>query len=376
LEEIPGGQWKKFRGVRWEEKDVAATLDVAEEALRSTCARLLLTPSTLLIRKERAVGVIPKDAVGSPLSYELLEELTLATQAALEKFAGVPTCAFNGGHDVFVDVGSKSLGITALQGLLGVSSPHTLHVGDRFTSTGNDLGSRDCANSLWVAGPHDTLFLLSVLTPLVIEKRGRGGVMVSHEAAAAAAEGAAPLLESFPPKPQQNESSRSMESSEGISSPRVLHLAKATTTTTTTTAAAAAAAASVCFEEKQSLPDIGSDGVILPPHSHPLTIPNSGSCPSLLSLAAFFAEAAGASSREEGEREVRVDSTPSSPRKNYNNMKPSHHSEDLGGVGVEAGFGGDRDTGAAFAAAERSLWRAAGGHVVSGQQQQQQQQQQ
>ena len=107
LEEIPGAEWKRFRGVRWAPDDVRATLDVAEAALRATAAALAIAGDVHLIRKERAVGCIARDAAAAPLSYEVLEELALATQAALEAGGRVPTCAFNGGHDVFVDIGSK-----------------------------------------------------------------------------------------------------------------------------------------------------------------------------------------------------------------------------------------------------------------------------
>ncbi len=47
-------------------------------------------------------------------SYEMLEEVALAVQERLKDFT-VPHCAFNGGKDVWVDVGNKSLGIRALQ---------------------------------------------------------------------------------------------------------------------------------------------------------------------------------------------------------------------------------------------------------------------
>jgi IMP and pyridine-specific 5'-nucleotidase len=46
--------------------------------------------------------------------------------------------AFNGGNDVFVDVGNKSLGLQALQRYLGVTPTQVVHCGDRFTVTGND----------------------------------------------------------------------------------------------------------------------------------------------------------------------------------------------------------------------------------------------
>jgi len=48
----------------------------------------------------------------------------------------IPFCAFNGGHDVFLDVGNKALGIRALQTRLGVHPRDTVHAGDRFTRTG------------------------------------------------------------------------------------------------------------------------------------------------------------------------------------------------------------------------------------------------
>lgn len=106
------------------------------------------------------------------LQSQVLEELTLATQHALGEYkSSVPTCAFNGGHDVFVDIGSKALGLTALQGLLGTTAVHTVHVGDRFTHTGNDFRARDCASTLWVASPANTLELLHKLVPLVIAAR-------------------------------------------------------------------------------------------------------------------------------------------------------------------------------------------------------------
>lgn len=52
-----------------------------------------------MVRKERAVGVIPKVAT----VYEVLEEIAITAQNQLAGSA-VPFCAFNGGADVFVDV--------------------------------------------------------------------------------------------------------------------------------------------------------------------------------------------------------------------------------------------------------------------------------
>jgi IMP and pyridine-specific 5'-nucleotidase len=57
---------------------------------------------------------------------------------------------------VFVDVGNKSLGLEALMGYLGLSPAEVLHVGDRFSDTGNDSATRDCCSILWVANPEET----------------------------------------------------------------------------------------------------------------------------------------------------------------------------------------------------------------------------
>ena len=75
----------------------------------------------------------------------------------------LPFCAFNGGGDVFVDVGNKSLGLDALKAYLGLSPSQVLHVGDRFTASGNDSATRDCCSILWVANPEETDFFIKLL---------------------------------------------------------------------------------------------------------------------------------------------------------------------------------------------------------------------
>ena len=76
-----------------------------------------------ILRKERACGTtesVDIDIVGiintssKRFTYENLEEIALTVQAALRDCAA-PHCAFNGGNDVWVDVGNKALGISALQ---------------------------------------------------------------------------------------------------------------------------------------------------------------------------------------------------------------------------------------------------------------------
>lgn len=47
----------------------------------------------------------------------------------------------------------------------------TLHVGDRFTASGNDAATRDCCAILWVAAPEETCFFVDMLLDDIQELR-------------------------------------------------------------------------------------------------------------------------------------------------------------------------------------------------------------
>ena len=127
----------------WTEPNIQALLDVAEEALRECIDNMAL--SAEILRKERAVGIVPSSKPGAQkFTREQLEETVLVTQQVVEMSpAGkrLPFCAFNGGNDVFVDIGDKSWGVLACQRFLGgIDGSKTLHVGDQFLSAGaNDF---------------------------------------------------------------------------------------------------------------------------------------------------------------------------------------------------------------------------------------------
>lgn len=235
LRELPDELWKDGRGVRWDHDDVARLLDAAEASLTDCAARLGL--DVLVIRKERAVGIIsnphPAGSGAAPsaspapgaalpgayagrLTYETLEEVALTVQHHLQSDVRVtiPFCSFNGGNDVFIDVGSKSLGIRALQARLGVTPAATVHAGDRFTRTGNDLRAREVANTMWVAGPEETEYLLTRLIENIRAQRngpggGAGAAAVAAlspsrapaEAGAAASDSSEPAAEPEPSSP-------------------------------------------------------------------------------------------------------------------------------------------------------------------------------
>lgn len=82
--------------------------------IRAAVSSHLFLCALQVVRKERAAGVVPQRGT----VYEVLEELAITVQRQLVD-APLPFCAFNGGGDVFVDVGNKSLGLEALMSHLG-----------------------------------------------------------------------------------------------------------------------------------------------------------------------------------------------------------------------------------------------------------------
>jgi IMP and pyridine-specific 5'-nucleotidase len=163
LEFVPDEDWKSPVMRAWSEADISALLAAAEALLLEGAGRLRLPVQ--VIRKERAVGVVPT----APTIYEVLEELAITVQTRLD--SRLPFCAFNGGNDVFVDVGNKSLGLEALMAHLGFAPPQVLHVGDRFTASGNDSATRDCCSILWVANPEETQWFIGKLLGRLAEVR-------------------------------------------------------------------------------------------------------------------------------------------------------------------------------------------------------------
>lgn len=155
LEFVPDGEWKTKEMLSWKESAIQKLLDEAELLLVEGAARLCLPVQVM--RKPRAVGIIPAGAT----IYEVLEELAITVQQQLTPT--MPFCAFNGGNDVFVDIGNKSLGLEALMKYLHCAPNQVLHVGDRFTSSGNDAATRDCCSILWVANPEETGFFIKLL---------------------------------------------------------------------------------------------------------------------------------------------------------------------------------------------------------------------
>lgn len=170
----------------WTQPTITALLDLAESSLHE-CVTNLSLPATIL-RKERAVGIIPS-VPGSKFPRESLEETVLVVQKKLEMSEvgkKLPFCAFNGGNDVFVDIGDKSWGVLVCQNYFGaaglngdcesIRGERTLHVGDQFLSAGsNDFKARVVGTTAWIANPAETVELLDELKGMM-EKGKEGAV--------------------------------------------------------------------------------------------------------------------------------------------------------------------------------------------------------
>ncbi|KAI9500834.1 IMP-specific 5-nucleotidase [Coemansia spiralis] len=131
----------------WTADQIARTLDVAEGELADCVRRMGIDAQ--IVRKPRAVGLVPRES----LTREQLDECALSTQVALLSLQGssdpgaapVPFCAFNGGNDCWVDIGNKLIGVRIVQRLVCSPAHATLHIGDQFLSTGNDISTRTAA---------------------------------------------------------------------------------------------------------------------------------------------------------------------------------------------------------------------------------------
>lgn len=168
LDFVPETQWHLPEMSTWTESAIKDLLDVAESALQN-CIESMSLPVSVL-RKSRAVGIYPPP--GHRLSREQLEETVLVVQRLIELSpAGrkVPFCAFNGGNDVFVDIGDKSWGVRCCQQFLGgIEGKRTLHVGDQFLSANgaNDFKARLVCSTAWIASPEETVGVLEELRGL------------------------------------------------------------------------------------------------------------------------------------------------------------------------------------------------------------------
>lgn len=154
----------------WPEPDITGMLDLAEKSVK--CSMEEQNLRARFIRKKRSVGMVPSGGE-APIPREALDETVLRVQEDLGKMmrsprvqTRLPYCAFNGGRDVWVDVGNKRVGVKILQSYLGVPAEETLHIGDQFLNTGNDYAARDTCPCVWITSPDETTYILKSILRL------------------------------------------------------------------------------------------------------------------------------------------------------------------------------------------------------------------
>ena len=155
----------------WPESDITGLLDLAEKSLKTSIEDQNLRAR--FIRKKRSVGLVPPGGEVPPIPREALDETVLRVQDDLAKMmrstsvkTPLPYCAFNGGRDVWVDVGNKRVGVQILQSYLGVPAEETLHIGDQFLNTGNDFAARQTCPCIWITSPDETTYVLKSILRL------------------------------------------------------------------------------------------------------------------------------------------------------------------------------------------------------------------
>lgn len=171
---VEQGEWLLPHMTEWKLSDMDQTLDFAEKTLKSLRDRLHLPGETVIVRKKRAVGIVPgekfdvatQSQVQAKLEREQLEEVVLTLQTTLETFPParrIKFSCFDGGSDVWCDIGGKDLGLRVLQNYYSPHDPikpcETLHVGDQFAPVGsaNDFKARLAGCTLWIASPAETV---------------------------------------------------------------------------------------------------------------------------------------------------------------------------------------------------------------------------
>lgn len=200
LEFIDGDEWWLPAMRKWNQAKLAEIMNSSYDHLKFLRKKFHLDDDskTKIIRKERSLGIIPVNDY--KIQRETLEEIVLSLLAMLDKLltvnkphpinllgnvdnddgveeafsSDIRACAFNGGSDVWVDIGDKSLGVAALQRYLcrfhqadeycPIAKSESLHIGDQFASVGaNDFRARLSACTVWISSPRETREILDSL---------------------------------------------------------------------------------------------------------------------------------------------------------------------------------------------------------------------
>lgn len=232
FEFIDGDEWYLPLMSNWDKSRISDIMNTIEKHLNHLRKKFSLDDDTktTIIRKERSIGIIPLD--GFKIEREHLEEMVISCSLKLTEILTNPSkdpvamqlrrnpitrrasiltpslrelpeeepaiddtsliskdtsdikvCAFNGGLDVWVDIGDKSLGVESLQKYLcrdekfdhicPIMKSESLHIGDQFASLGaNDFKARLSACTVWIASPRETVAILDDLLTQIKQPLG------------------------------------------------------------------------------------------------------------------------------------------------------------------------------------------------------------
>lgn len=173
---IPESEWAYYK--KEVSKDtIQSILDISQKCLEQVIIDFKLHAH--VHRKEKSVGLIPdqmlqkgefREKKNYMIKHEVLEEAVIRVKKAImQKKIDAPYCAFNGGQDIWVDVGNKAEGLLVLQRLLKIEKRKCCHIGDQFLHSGNDFSTRFCSPTLWVSNPQETKACLKSIVNLNIK---------------------------------------------------------------------------------------------------------------------------------------------------------------------------------------------------------------
>ncbi|SBT78642.1 IMP-specific 5'-nucleotidase, putative [Plasmodium ovale] len=159
--EIPEEEWCHYKK-KVDDKTVENILNISQKCLEQVISDFKLCAQ--IQRKEKSIGLVPNKIPSQSnkneeknymIKYEVLEEAVIRVKKEIIKNKA-PYCAFNGGQDLWVDIGNKAEGLIILQKLLNIQKKKCCHIGDQFLHSGNDFPTRFCSLTLWISNPQET----------------------------------------------------------------------------------------------------------------------------------------------------------------------------------------------------------------------------
>lgn len=173
---VPEKEWALYKKEVGQDT-IKLILDISQKCLEQVIADFGLRAH--IHRKEKSVGLVPDEFPQTVenqkkkkymIKHEVLEEAVIRVKKTIiQKKIDAPYCAFNGGQDIWVDVGNKAEGLLILQRLLKIEKKKCCHIGDQFLHSGNDFATRFCSPTLWVSNPQETKACLKSIVNLNIK---------------------------------------------------------------------------------------------------------------------------------------------------------------------------------------------------------------